>query len=80
MHETPERPTDLDLHVDDTDHLRGSRGPFYAVLMTAMGGRRYGWYCTNCGSVVTAMDAMGRLECRQCGNEHKPRTWDAAYL
>ncbi|WP_245626069.1 DUF5816 domain-containing protein, partial [Haloparvum sedimenti] len=38
-----------------------------------------GFYCGNCGSLDTAMDTMGRIECNECGNIRKPEEWDAAH-
>ncbi|MFB6172866.1 MAG: GNAT family N-acetyltransferase [Haloarculaceae archaeon] len=71
---------DRDLFVDHADHERGSEGPFAVVYADSNRERRYGYYCTNCGSLVTTMDAMGRMECPDCGNRRKPMRWDAAYL
>ena len=58
---------------------RGSKGPFLAAFDDADGTDRYGWFCANCESVDTAMDAMGRIECNVCGNRRKPTEWDAAH-
>lgn len=29
---------------------------------------RYGWQCTDCGSVEMSMDADGRAQCTHCEN------------
>lgn len=60
--------------------LVGVLAPFYALYRTDAYDRRVGWYCSNCDGVSTAMDTMGRIECTDCGNHHKARQWDAAYL
>ncbi|WP_336034428.1 GNAT family N-acetyltransferase [Halobacterium yunchengense] len=59
---------------------RGSDAPFYAAYRSEDRTDRYGFYCANCGSLDTTMDAMGRVECNDCGNHRKPTRWDAAYL
>lgn len=58
---------------------RGSKGPFLVAYRGPEGEERYGWFCTNCESVDTAMDSMGRVECNRCGNLRKPTEWDAAH-
>jgi len=63
---------------DEAD--RASRGPLYAVYLDDERDRRYGWYCSACGSFDVAMDSMGRAQCAECGNERKPTRWDASYL
>ena len=59
---------------------RGSAAAFHPVFSSADGDERYGFYCGNCDSLANAMDAMGRIECDNCGNARKPTRWDAAYL
>ncbi|MGB9963688.1 GNAT family N-acetyltransferase [Halobacterium sp. CBA1126] len=59
---------------------RGSEAPFYAAYNTTDREERYGFYCANCRSLDTAMDAMGRVECGECGNKRKATRWDSAYL
>jgi len=59
---------------------RGSKAPFYAAYRTAEREARYGFYCANCGSLDASMDAMGRVECGDCGNKRKATRWDSAYL
>jgi ribosomal protein S18 acetylase RimI-like enzyme len=66
------------IDQDDNDH--GSKGPFFIVYETDEFDQRYGYYCGNCGTLDTAMDAMGRVQCNDCGNLRKPTRWDAAYL
>jgi len=68
------------LYVDQTDSDRGSKGPFRVVWMDTDREEAYGYYCTNCDSLVTSMDSMGRMDCNKCGNHRKPTRWDAAYM
>lgn len=73
-------PEGRELYVDLDEFDRGSRGPFHTVYSDGDREDRYGYYCGNCGTLVTAMDSMGRMECDECGNLRKPTRWDAAYL
>jgi ribosomal protein S18 acetylase RimI-like enzyme len=74
--ETPEGT----LYVDFTDSDRGKLAPFYPIYRSEDGTRRYGWFCGNCETANNAMDAMGRIECNECGNVRKADRWDAGYL
>lgn len=67
------------LHVDDSDGDRGSKGPFFVAYTDGDKRERWGWYCSHCRSLATAMDPMGRIECTDCGNVRKPTEWDAAH-
>jgi len=71
---------DGDLVVNFGEGERGTDGLFYPVYRSRDRSDRYGWYCGNCESVDTAMDAMGRIECNDCGNRRKATRWDASYL
>lgn len=82
-------PVSLELHATDTGEElyvdlgetdRGSTGPFCAVYRDPHRNNRWGWFCTSCESLSTAMDPMGRIQCSDCGNTRKPVRWDAAYL
>lgn len=66
--------------MDAAAGTRGSRGAFYPAYLDPDGGRRFGWFCANCGSTDAAMDPMGRISCDRCGNRRKATRWDAAYL
>jgi len=68
------------VHVDHDATERGSSAPFNLVFADPDAETRWGYYCTNCESVANAMDAMGRIECDNCGNVRKATRWDAAYL
>ena len=67
------------VYVSETDGDRGSKGPFLVAYESSDAECRYGWFCTNCESLETAMDSMGRIKCNQCGNFRKPTEWDAAH-
>ena len=63
-----------------TDESRvGSEGPFHVVYRGETGEHRYGYLCSGCDSLDTAMDTMGRIVCNECGNVRKPEEWDAAH-
>jgi ribosomal protein S18 acetylase RimI-like enzyme len=68
------------LYVDYDARERASLGPFYVAYADRDRAERYGWFCSNCEGFEAAMDAMGRVECTDCGNRRKPSRWDAAYL
>lgn len=65
------------LYLNYEESEIGRDGPFFAAYTTRELGDRYGWFCSNCGSVDVAMDTMGRIVCNQCGNRHKATRWDA---
>ena len=67
------------VYVERAARDRGSEGPFHTVYVGPESDDRWGFYCGNCGSLDTAMDTMGRIECNECGNIRKPEEWDAAH-
>ena len=67
------------VYVDEAESEIGSKGPFNVVFSDPDGRERYGYLCTACGTLETAMDTMGRIVCSECGNTRKPEEWDAAY-
>ncbi|PSQ24178.1 GNAT family N-acetyltransferase [Halobacteriales archaeon QS_9_67_15] len=69
-----------ELVVSFSEGDRGSKAPFYASYRTGELTDKYGWYCSNCESIATAMDSMGHIECNNCGNRRKATRWDASYL
>jgi len=73
-------PDNEELFVSYSDADRGAKGPFYTVFTTEELQDRYGFFCGNCQSIDAAMDAMGRIECNNCGNKRKATRWDASYL
>ncbi|WP_123538544.1 GNAT family N-acetyltransferase [Halosimplex salinum] len=69
-----------ELFVNYGEGERGSTAPFYASYRSRDLSDRFGWYCSNCESIATAMDSMGHIECNDCGNRRKATRWDASYL
>ncbi|GAB3679605.1 DUF5816 domain-containing protein [Salinarchaeum chitinilyticum] len=67
------------LYVATDEGDRGSRGPFFVAFRDRDRERRYGWFCGACDGLDAMMDTMGRIECRDCGNQRKPTEWDAAH-
>lgn len=67
------------VYVDRAEAERGSKAPFYIVYLSDERERRWGYVCANCGSLDTAMDTMGRIQCTDCDNVRKPEEWDAAH-
>jgi len=65
------------LRVEQDEAERGTKGPFYVVYTDT--GNRWGFFCSNCRSPDTAVDAMGRIECNDCANRHRAEEWDAAH-
>lgn len=78
--ETVSGPDGATLYIDRSDPDRGTKGGFVGVYRDQRRERRYGYFCTNCETLVTTMDSMGRIECGSCGNVSKPTRWDAAYM
>lgn len=68
------------LYVAYDERERGSQAPFFPAYSDRERGERFGYFCGNCESFATTMDAMGRIECNECGNRRKPSRWDSAYL
>ncbi|MFB6132808.1 MAG: GNAT family N-acetyltransferase [Halanaeroarchaeum sp.] len=62
------------------EHEIGSRGDFYVAYTDVHRNERYGYYCDNCQSIDTSMNAMGEIQCNDCPNKHRASRWDAAYL
>ncbi|WP_255196730.1 GNAT family N-acetyltransferase [Halorarius litoreus] len=69
-----------ELYVLTTDSDRGSKGAFHSVYTDAEGTNKYGYFCSNCDTLITSMDSMGRMECDECGNVRKPTRWDSAHM
>jgi ribosomal protein S18 acetylase RimI-like enzyme len=68
------------VYVDHHSEETGSIAPFHVVYTGTDGEDIYGYWCSKCGQLANAMDAMGRIQCDECGNARKPTRWDAAYL
>jgi hypothetical protein len=67
------------LFVATRETERGSKGPFYVVYTGAQRETRWGFYCSNCETLDTAVDTMGRIQCNRCSNLRKADEWDAAH-
>ncbi len=68
------------VYIDHDDAERGTVAPFFVAYNDTDRTDRYGYFCSNCDGVEVSMDAMGRAECTDCGNQRNPTRWDAAYL
>ena len=68
------------VYVDHGNEETGSIAPFHVVYTDRSGEDIFGYWCSKCESLANAMDAMGRIQCDECGNARKPTRWDAAYL
>jgi ribosomal protein S18 acetylase RimI-like enzyme len=66
------------VHRENTE--TGSIAPFHVVFTEKDGEDIYGYWCSKCDTPANAMDAMGRIQCDNCGNARKPTRWDSAYL
>lgn len=68
------------VYVSFDEAERGSQGDFHPAYRDEERTELYAWLCSNCGSLDTAMDSMGQMQCNECGNVRKPTRWDASYL
>jgi len=68
------------MFVAFDERERGSKAAFYTAYRTKDRESKYGFYCANCHSINTSMDAMGRVQCEDCGNQRKATRWDSSYL
>jgi len=68
------------VYVDHENQETGSVAPFYVVYTARDGEDIHGYWCSRCDKAANAMDAMGRIQCDECGNARKPTRWDSAYL
>ncbi len=71
---------DQTVYIDHESEETGSISPFHVVYTDRTGDDIYGYWCSKCSTLANAMDAMGRIQCDECGNARKPTRWDAAYL
>lgn len=74
-------PDGREMYVNEEQVERGSKGPFFTAYTDPEFGEenKYGYFCANCETLDNAMDAMGRVECNECGNLRKATRWDATY-
>ncbi len=68
------------VYLDRENQETGSTAPFYVAYTDEDGEDIWGYYCSKCEQPANAMDAMGRIQCDECGNARKPTRWDSAYL
>jgi len=68
------------VYIDHDNTETGSIAPFHVVYAEEDGRDIYGYWCSKCESFANAMDAMGRIQCDECGNARKPTRWDSAYM
>jgi GNAT superfamily N-acetyltransferase/DNA-directed RNA polymerase subunit RPC12/RpoP len=79
--ETMEADDGTRLYVGRDDPLSGVEGPFYQTFEDEAREEAYSYLCGKCGSTDVAMDDMGRIECEECGNQHRTKDdYDASYL
>jgi ribosomal protein S18 acetylase RimI-like enzyme len=72
-----------EVYVDRDEEESGTEGPFYAAYTDEECTEKFGYYCSNCGSLDTTMDNVERIECAECGNTHVSRSteeYDDSYL
>lgn len=61
----------------------GTESPFFVTYSDQKFEDRFGYYCSNCGSLETTRDAQDHIECVDCGNVHTPKSaesYDGSYL
>jgi GNAT superfamily N-acetyltransferase len=71
------------MYIDLTEEDSGTEGSFFVAYTDEEHTDQFGYYCANCGSLDTAMDNMGRIECIDCSNVHAERSdeaYDDSYL
>jgi Acetyltransferases len=68
------------VYVSHDNTETGSIAPFQVVYTAPDREEIYGYWCSRCQALVNAMDAMGRIQCDDCGNARQPTRWDSAYL
>jgi len=63
------------LRIARDEAERATESPF--VVTHTDGGTRWRYYCSNCDTVDTTVDAMGRTERDVRANRHRAEAWDA---
>ncbi|NHN42733.1 GNAT family N-acetyltransferase [Halorubellus sp. JP-L1] len=69
---------DQSMRVAGDDPIPGTEAPFFEVRDGD--DEAWGYFCSQCGSTDVVADGLDRLECDECGNEHRADQWDDAYL
>lgn len=72
-------PNEEELFVDRAAGKRGQKGPFFVAYTDRSAETRWGYFCSNCQTADSAVDAMGRVQCNVCSNRTKAEEWDAAH-
>ena len=68
---------EVEIATDEGEH--GTKGPFHPTYADPSREERLGWHCGACDSLDVNMGTMGEIVCDDCGNQRRPRRWDAAY-
>ncbi|WP_458188596.1 GNAT family N-acetyltransferase [Haladaptatus sp. NG-WS-4] len=71
------------VYVARDEEESGTEDSFYPAYTDEEHTERFGYYCSNCGSLDTTMDNVERIKCTQCGNTHASRStdeYDGSYL
>lgn len=71
------------VYINLTEEDSGTEASFFVAYTDEEHTEQFGYYCANCGSLDTAMDNMGRIECIDCSNVHAERSdeaYDDSYL
>lgn len=66
--------------LNEDEEVSGTLAPFYLVFETADYEEPVGFFCSQCGTTNVTADALERLECNECGNNHRSDDWDPSYL
>lgn len=66
--------------LDEDEEVSGTLAPFFLVFETADYEEPVGFFCSQCGTTNVAADSLERLECNECGNNHRSDDWDPSYL
>ena len=72
-----------EVYLDRETIESGVKGPFVAAYTDAERTERYGYLCSNCGSLDTVVGEAERIECADCANTHAERSaeaYDDSYL
>ena len=71
------------VYLNREEIKSGTENPFFVTYSDEAKENRFGYYCSNCGSLETTRDAQDHIECTECGNAHTPKSaesYDASYL
>ncbi len=71
------------VYINREEDESGTEAPFFVAYTDEEYTEQFGYYCANCGSLDTAMDDVGRVECTECANTHAERSdeaYDDSYL